>query len=56
MCSSLDLAAFGSGKEVVMAKVIEFHIPANFQPKKYWTPQELRGKVIDFPAITRKSA
>jgi hypothetical protein len=44
------------GKEVVMAKIIEFHVPATFQPKPHWTPAELRGKVIDFPSITRKSA
>jgi hypothetical protein len=49
--------SLGSGKEVVMAKLIEFHVPATFQPPKpHWTPAELRGKVIDFPAITRKSA
>jgi hypothetical protein len=45
------------GKEVVMAKLIEFHVPATFQPPKpHWTPAELRGKVIDFPTVTRKSA
>lgn len=46
------------GKEDVMAKLIEFYVPANFQsPKKKWTPEELRGKIIDFHAAnTRKSA
>jgi hypothetical protein len=46
------------GKEDVMAKVIEFYIPANFQPpKQRWTPEELRGRIIDFQvSITRKSA
>ena len=45
------------GKEAVMAKVIEFHVPASFQPpKKAWTPAESRGKLIDFPAPARKSA
>jgi hypothetical protein len=45
------------GKEVVMAKLIEFHVPATFQPPKpRWTPAELRGKIIDFRAIIRKSA
>ena len=46
------------GKEDVMAKLIEFYVPANFQsPKKKWTPEELRGKIIDFHASnTRKSA
>jgi hypothetical protein len=47
-----------AGKEDVMAKLIEFYVPANFQsPKKKWTPEELRGKIIDFHATnTRKSA
>ena len=46
------------GKEDVMAKLIEFYVPANFQtPKTRWTPEELRGKIIDFHAsTTRKSA
>jgi hypothetical protein len=46
------------GKEDVMAKLIEFYIPANFQlSNKQWTPEELRGKIINFPAsMTRKSA
>lgn len=45
-------------KEDVMAKLIEFYVPANFQsPKKQWTPEELRGKIINFHAgTTRKSA
>jgi hypothetical protein len=47
-----------TGKEDVMAKLIEFYVPANFQsPKKQWTPEELLGKIINFPAGTvRKSA
>jgi hypothetical protein len=47
-----------AGKEDVMAKLIEFYVPANFQsPKKQWTPEELRGKIINFHAgTTRKSA
>ena len=46
------------GKEDVMAKLIEFYVPANFQlSNKLWTPEELRGKIINFPAsMTRKSA
>jgi hypothetical protein len=45
------------GKEVVMAKLIEFHVPATFQPPKpRWTPAELRGKILDFHAIIKKSA
>jgi hypothetical protein len=47
-----------SGEEDVMAKLIVFYVPENFQkPKKQWTPEELRGKIIDFHASnTRKSA
>jgi len=45
------------GKEDIMAKLIKFYVPANFHPKKQWTPEELRGKIIDFPAhASRKSA
>ena len=45
-------------EEDVMAKLIEFYVPANFQlSNKQWTPEELRGKIINFPAsMTRKSA
>ncbi|HZU31129.1 MAG TPA: hypothetical protein VFB79_08445 [Candidatus Angelobacter sp.] len=40
-----------------MAKLIEFHIPAKFQlSRKRWTPEELRGKIIDFRPVTKKSA
>jgi hypothetical protein len=41
-----------------MAKLIEFHVPANFQGKaRPWTAPELRGKIIVFnPAPGRKSA
>ena len=44
-------------KEAVMAKLIEFHIPANHQAKaRPWTPAELRGKLILFVPMQRKSA
>jgi len=51
-------AASVPGKEGVMAKLIEFYVPANFQPpQQRWTSEELRGKIIDFqPSTTRKSA
>ena len=39
-----------------MAKVIEFYIPAGFQRKSKWLPEEQRGKVIEFPAEIKKSA
>jgi hypothetical protein len=47
-----------AGKEDVMAKLIMFYIPANFPlSNKQWTPEEKRGKIINFPACTaRKSA
>ena len=47
-----------AGKEEVMAKLIMFYVPANFQlSNKQWTPEEERGKIINFPArVTRKSA
>jgi hypothetical protein len=41
---------------MVMAKVIEFYIPARFHKKVKWVPPELRGKVIEFPPEIRKSA
>jgi hypothetical protein len=49
---------WAAGEEDVMAKLIEFYVPANFQlSNKQWTPEELRGKIINFPAGTaRKSA
>lgn len=49
---------WATGEEDVMAKLIEFYVPANFQmSNKQWTPAELRGKIISFPAGTvRKSA
>ena len=44
-------------KEAVMAKLIEFYIPANHQTKTHaWTPPELRGKIIIFTPAQRKSA
>ena len=46
------------GEEDVMAKLIEFYVPANFKaPKAQLTNEELRGKIIDFhTSNTRKSA
>jgi hypothetical protein len=45
------------GKEAAMAKLIEFYVPATFKPPKTrWTPAELRGKVINFHVVARKSA
>jgi len=40
-----------------MAKIIEFYVPQNYQPKKIvWTPPELRGKVIEFQLATVKKS
>ena len=45
------------GKEAAMAKLIEFYVPATFQPPQTrWTPAELRGKIINFHPVSRKSA
>jgi hypothetical protein len=40
----------------VMAKVIEFYIPARFQKKLAWVPPQKRGKVIEFYSQVKKSA
>jgi hypothetical protein len=40
----------------VMAHVIEFYIPARFEPKVKWVPQEQCGKVIAFPSDLKESA
>jgi hypothetical protein len=48
---------FSGSEEAVMAKLIDFHVPANYQAKTpRWTPPELRGKIIVFPPTQRKSA
>jgi len=40
-----------------MAKLIEFHVPANYQAKtRPWTLVERRGKLILFAPAQRKSA
>lgn len=33
-----------------MAQVIEFHIPANFQPPRYWIAPGSWGKLLEFRA------
>jgi hypothetical protein len=43
-------------RRVVVAKVIEFYIPAGFRRKFKWIPPEQRGKMIEFRADLRKSA
>jgi hypothetical protein len=40
-----------------MAQVIEFYIPERFRKgQKKWRPPEERGKLINFPEVTKKSA
>ncbi len=43
---------------VIMAKLIQFHVPQNFKPpKRQWQPLEQRGKIIEFESASiRKSA
>ena len=43
-------------KESVMAKVIEFYVPKNFQSRCNWVPQLQLGKVIEFRSEVKKSA
>jgi hypothetical protein len=40
----------------VMAKIIEFYIPAKFRTRRIWIPVVLRGKLIEFPPTEKKSA
>ena len=42
--------------EDVMAPVIEFYIPSGFRKRVVWIPSVQRGKVLEFPAESRKSA
>jgi hypothetical protein len=39
-----------------MAKIIEFYIPSTFRKNGKWIPPAQRGKVIEFPTETKKSA
>jgi hypothetical protein len=43
-------------RRMAMAKIIEFHIPVEFQKKVKWVPPEERGRLIEFPTAIRKSA
>jgi len=33
-----------------MAKVIEFYFPTQHHPERKWMPEDLRGKMLGFPA------
>jgi hypothetical protein len=39
-----------------VAKIIEFYIPSSFRKNGKWIPPEQRGKIIEFPPATKKSA
>ena len=39
-----------------MAKVIEFYVPDKLRRSEKWIPSKQRGKVIQFPALQKKSA
>lgn len=43
-------------EEAVMARVIEFHVPANFQRKGAPISQSQKGTLVEFCARTKKSA
>jgi hypothetical protein len=44
------------GGSKAMAKVIEFYMPDKFRRRSKWIPPKQRGKVIQFPALQKKSA
>jgi hypothetical protein len=39
-----------------MARIIEFHIPADFKPKIKCVPQEEQGRLVIFPSDLKKPA
>ena len=43
-------------RRVLMAKMIEFYIPARFKPQVKWIPLAQRGKILIFQAELKKSA
>jgi hypothetical protein len=43
-------------EEVVMAKVIEFYVPKNFQKPLKWAPALRCGTIIEICSPTKKSA
>lgn len=40
----------------VVANVVEFYIPSRFRKRVKWTPQQQRGKLIEFRPPAKKSA
>ena len=47
---------FNRLQEIVMAKVIEFHIPKNFRNPLRTVAQPQPGKILEFGAQTKRSA
>ena len=43
-------------RRLVMAKVIEFYVPARFRKPVKWVPQEQRGQLLEFHVLQKKSA
>ena len=39
-----------------MAKIIEFYVPSTFLKSGKWIPPENRGKIIEFPMTSKKTA
>jgi hypothetical protein len=39
-----------------MANLIEFYVPNRFRRSAKWVPPKQRGKIIQFPALQKKSA
>ena len=46
----------GNHAEFVMAKAIEFYIPARFRKAVKWVPQQQRGRVLEFPMAQKRIA
>ena len=53
---TIGAAPVGNGGGRAMAKVIEFYVPGKFRRSGKWIPPRQRGKVIQFPALQKKSA
>jgi hypothetical protein len=55
-CVAASPLRFANKKEIVMAKVIEFYVPANFHRPLKGALEHQCAKVIEFCTQTRKSA
>jgi hypothetical protein len=54
--STIKAGPVVNGEGRAMAKAIEYHVPGNFRSSPKWVPLIKRGKVIQFPALQKKSA